>query len=125
MYLIDTHILLWLLSEPQKLSVRATEILEKDENLFISIASLWEIAIKQSNNRLELPFSPFELEQICRERKIKIKAVEPFHLNELKSLPRIHNDPFDRIIICQAKAENIPLVTHDLIIKKYPVKTVW
>lgn len=65
MYLIDTHVLLWLLSDQDKLSATAKIILQEEE-LFISMASLWEIAIKQSNGKLDLPFSPEELCAICQ-----------------------------------------------------------
>ena len=60
MYIIDTHILLWLLSEPNKLSITAKKILQEDD-LYISMASLWEIAIKQSNGKLDLPFTPYKI----------------------------------------------------------------
>lgn len=124
MYLIDTHVLLWLLSDQDKLSATAKIILQKEE-LFISMASLWEIAIKQSNGKLDLPFSPEELCAICIERDIQIKQILPPHLNQLQKLPKIHNDPFDRLIICQSIAENIPILTHDSKIPLYPVATVW
>ncbi|MBP3709438.1 MAG: type II toxin-antitoxin system VapC family toxin [Treponema sp.] len=125
MYLIDTHILLWLLSEPEKLSATATKILQEDDSLYVSMASLWEIAIKQSNGKLDLPFSPEELYSICIERDIHAKQILPSHLNKFKELPKIHNDPFDRLIICQSISENIPILTKDSKIPLYPVKTVW
>lgn len=124
MHIIDTHILLWMLSEPEKLSATAKKILQED-SLYISMASLWEIAIKQSNGKLELPFSPEELYAICIERDIQVKQILPAHLGKLKDLPKIHNDPFDRLIICQSLAENIPILTHDSKLPLYPVKTVW
>lgn len=124
MYIIDTHILLWLLSEPEKLTDIAKKILQEDE-LYISMASLWEIAIKQSIGKLDLPFSPEELYAICLERDIQVKQILPSHLNQLKNLPKIHNDPFDRVIICQSISENIPILTHDSKIPLYPVKTAW
>ena len=124
MYIIDTHILLWLLSEPEKLTATVKKILQEDE-LYISMASLWEIAIKQSNGKLDIPFSPEELYAICLERNIQIKQILPSHLNQLKKLPKIHNDPFDRLIICQSIAENIPIITHDSKIPLYSVKTIW
>lgn len=89
------------------------------------MASLWEIAIKQSNGKLDLPFSPEELCAICIERDIQIKQILPPNLNQLQKLPKIHNDPFDRLIICQSIAENIPILTHDSEIPLYPVATVW
>ena len=124
MHIIDTHILLWLLSEPEKLSAQAKRILQEDD-LCVSMASLWEIAIKQSNGKLELPFSPEELYAICVERDIQVKQILPHHLNQLRTLPKIHNDSFDRLIICQALADDIEILTKDTLIPKYPVKTVW
>ena len=124
MFLIDTHVLLWLLSETDKLSTTAKRILQ-EENLCVSMASLWEIAIKQSNGKLELPFSPEELYSICIERDISVKQILPIHLNQLRNLPKIHNDPFDRLIICQSIVERIPILTHDGKIPLYSVETVW
>ena len=124
MYLIDTHILLWLLSEPEKLSPKVKKILQEEE-LYISMASLWEIAIKQSNGKLELPFTPLDLYAICLDLDIKVKQILPLHLNQLLKLPKIHNDPFDRLIISQAQADDLMIITCDAQIHKYDVKTVW
>ncbi len=124
MYIIDTHVLLWLLSEPDKLSATAKRILQEDD-LYISMASLWEIAIKQSNGKLELPFTPEDLYAICIERDIQVKQIMPSHLNQLSNLPKIHNDPFDRLIICQSLADNIPILTCDGKIRLYNVTTIW
>ena len=124
MYIIDTHILLWLLSEPDKLSAKAKKILQ-EEDLYISMASLWEIAIKQSNGKLDLPFTPEELYAICIDRDIQVKQIMPSHLNQLNNLPKIHNDPFDRLIVCQSIADNIPILTCDGKIPLYPVITIW
>ena len=124
MYLIDTHILLWLLSEPEKLSPKVKKILQEEE-LYISMASLWEIATKQSNGKLELPFTPLDLYAICLDRDIKVKQILPLHFNQLLKLPKIHNDPFDRLIISQAQADDLMIITCDAQIHKYDVKTVW
>lgn len=109
----------------KKLSFTAKNILLNDVDLLISMASLLEIAIKQSDGKLELPFTPEELYTICIDRNIKVMQILPSHLNQLKSLPKIHNDPFDRLIICQAISENIEILTCDSKIPLYPVKTVW
>jgi len=124
MYLIDTHILLWLLSQRDKLSAASRQLL-LDSRLFVSVASLWEIAIKQATGKLDLPFTPSRLADICLERDIEILPISPHHLDNLRSLPPIHADPFDRLIICQAIAENIPIITHDSQISRYPVETIW
>jgi PIN domain nuclease of toxin-antitoxin system len=91
----------------------------------VSIASLWEIAIKSSIGKLEIKNSLEEIAEICLENKIELLAINPLHLDQIKNLPRIHGDPFDRLIISQALAENLIIVTKDSIIPKYDVKTVW
>ncbi len=125
MYLIDTHILLWMLSSPDKLSKKVVSLLESENSIYVSIVSLWEIAIKQNLNKLDLPFLPSKLAQICNERNIKIIPITPEHLDELKSLPFIHNDPFDRLLIAQAKNSNATLITRDSFIPQYDIKTLW
>lgn len=125
MYLMDTHILLWMLSSPEKLSTQVKNVLGTEINVAVSIVSLWEIAIKQNLKKIDLPFSPSELAQICNERNIKIKSIEVKELDILKGLPFIHNDPFDRLLIAQAKKLNAILITKDPFIPKYDVKTLW
>ncbi|MBQ6449478.1 type II toxin-antitoxin system VapC family toxin [bacterium] len=116
--------LLWLLSDPDKLSRTAKQVLQR-ERLFVSIASLWEIAIKQSNGKLELPLTPQQLSNVCLSRDIQLKQILPNHLCQLRELPKIHSDPFDRLIICQAIADKISIVTHDTKIARYNIATVW
>ena len=124
MYLIDTHILLWSLDSVENLSPKAKEVLQF-EKVFVSTVSLWEIAIKKSLGKLDIPFTPSELAEICRQRDIEILPIKPKHLDWLLELPIIHNDPFDRLLICQAQTENLTMVTRDTIIPKYPVKILW
>lgn len=125
MYIIDTHVLLWMLSSPEKLSDKIFEILKNENAVFVSIVSLWEIAIKQNLNKLDLPFLPSKLADICIERNIKIIPISPEHLDLLKTLPFIHNDPFDRLLIAQAKNLNATLITKDTFIPQYDIKTLW
>lgn len=70
-------------------------------------------------------FTPSELAEICRQRDIEILPIRAKHLDRLLELPIIHNDPFDRLLICQAQMENLTMVTRDTIIPKYPVKILW
>ena len=125
MYIIDTHALLWYLYNSSEISEKARQIIDNEEQIFTSIASLWEIAIKQSIGKLDLEYSITQIENLCKQKAISVFPIASRHLDELISLPNHHNAPFDRLIICQAKTENFTIITRDAIIPKYPVKTVW
>ncbi len=125
MFLLDTHTLLWFLSDDQKLSKAALEIIMKEETIYVSIASLWETAIKKSIGKLELHYSIQEIGDLCNEKAISILQIQPKHLEKIIDLKNIHNDPFDRLIISQAITENITIITKDSIISQYSVKTFW
>ncbi len=125
MHLIDTHALLWYLRDSSELSEKAHEIIDNEEQIFTSIASLWEIAIKHSIGKLDLELSITQIEELCKQKDISILPIASKHLDELKKLPNHHNDPFDRLIICQARTENLTIITRDTIIPKYSVKTLW
>ncbi len=125
MYIIDTHAILWYLRDSDELSKKARKIIDNEEQIFISIATLWEIAIKHSIGKLDLEFSISQIENLCAEKNISILPIKAAHLDELEKLPNHHNDPFDRLIICQARTEDLSIITRDTIIPKYPVQTVW
>ena len=124
--LIDTHTLLWLFSNDDRLSEKARTAIENQNNyVFVSIASFWEISIKLSLSKLDLDI-PFErLFDEAEQLNIDILNINKQHLLQLKSLDFIHRDPFDRIIICQAIVENYTLVSTDKIFEQYKVKTLW
>lgn len=124
MYLIDSHVLLWLLENSPQLSTTAKDIIQ-NQDLAISIASLWEIEIKRSIGKLQVPFIPTQLAKICTDRDIQIVPVTPAELDVLGNLPFIHRDPFDRIIISTAFSKGYPLLTHDENIQKYNLQTIW
>lgn len=125
MYLIDTNVLLFSLDHIEKLSAKAKDILQTEENLYISMASFWEIEIKRNSGKLKIPYNLKELAEYCIKQNYSIVDIKISHIAELEKLSKIHNDPFDRLIICQAIAENFTIVTSDSIMPKYPVKTVW
>ena len=125
MYIIDTHALLWYLRDSAELSENAHKIIDNEKQIFTSVASLWEIAIKHSIGKLDLEFSIAQIEELCNQKDISILPIASKHLDDLKKLPNYHNDPFDRLIICQAQTENLTIITRDTIIPKYSVKTVW
>ena len=125
MVLLDTHVLLWMLFDEGKLSHRALETL-KHNDLCISIASIWELAIKTSLEKLKLPRTLHEIAGACDHMGIDIIGISLKDCECLQKLPWIHRDPFDRIIVSHAIAENIPLVTHDANIHRYSAaKTIW
>ncbi len=125
MYILDTHTLLWYLRDSDELSSTAKKTINEAEYIYISIASLWEIAIKHSIGKLDLEFTVSQIEELCIQKDISILPIKARHLDELNNLPKIHNDPFDRLIICQALNENTTIITRDGKIQKYPVNTVW
>lgn len=126
-YLLDTHTLLWFISEDQKLSDRARRlILDSNSEIFLSIASLWEIAIKVNIGKLALdkPFNqlfPDELDS----RGIEILDITIDSLVHLATLPLHHRDPFDRLIIAQALVESLPIIGADGTFDTYGVSREW
>lgn len=125
MYLLDTHTLLWFLRDSPQLSKKALEIITTENKVYVSIASLWEIAIKKSTGKLEFEHSIEKIAELCHEKDILILQIQPKYFDKVIKLPNIHNDPFDRLIIAQAIIENLVIITKDTIIPKYSVKTIW
>lgn len=126
-YLIDTHAFIWLvIDDKDKLSNKATNTLKNLNNeLFISIASFWEIAIKVSIDKLDLTISFDELIEQLEINNIKILEINLKHTKEIITLPKHHKDPFDRIIIAQAKVENLTIITKDQHFSKYDIDIFW
>lgn len=125
MILLDTHTLLWFLGDDEKLPSGIRELIENDTDVFVSIASFWEIAIKNSIGKLPLYCTVTEMMDACFQRGIRLLQIKAEHLELLKDLPKIHGDPFDRLLICQAKTENLLFITKDENIPKYDVRTKW
>jgi len=125
-YILDTNALIFYLYNPEQLSKAAVDIVYNEDNkIYVSIVSLWEIAIKTSIGKLEIKNSMEEIAGVCLKYKIELMAINPGHLDWIANLPQIHGDPFDRLIISQALAENLTIVTKDSIIPKYDVNTIW
>lgn len=126
MYLLDTHALIWTLSAPERLSETAGKVIRNADNqLFVSIGSLWEITIKQSLGKLDFDQDIPAIAEECEKEGIHILPIQPEHLKEVGRLPFIHRDPFDRLYIGQAKSEGLTIITKDTIIPQYDVKTLW
>jgi PIN domain nuclease of toxin-antitoxin system len=125
--LLDTHAFLWFVAGSDQLSARARQLIEAPDNeSFVSIASLWEIAIKVSLGRLSLtkPFSDFMAEQTLLNG-IQILGIAIAHTAEVAALPFHHRDPFDRLLIAQAMVEEMPLVSADAAFDAYPITRLW
>jgi PIN domain nuclease of toxin-antitoxin system len=97
----------------------------ESSRLFVSIASLWEMAIKMSLKKLMLSVDFATMVEKTRENGFELLPVEPEHLVALMSLEYIHRDPFDRLIIAHALTENMPLISSDDVFDRYPVKREW
>ena len=118
-YLLDTHTLLWALGEPDTLSNRARAAIGDTGNIIhVSTASLWECAIKASIGKLELPEEFFDAVAMAGFEELQIRVP---HLKVYGELPMHHRDPFDRILVAQAKAESLTLISQDSKIAEYEV----
>ena len=126
-YLLDTHALLWFLKGDKKLSAKARGLIDNPGNRkFLSIASLWEIAIKVSLRKLVLdkPFEKLFPEQLHFNR-IEILDITVDNLAKLTTLPFHHRDPFDRLIIAQAIVERLPIIGVDAVFDVYGISREW
>ena len=124
--LLDTHTFVWVDSEPEKLSKRVQDLCIDSENeLLLSVASIWEMQIKNQLGKLQLKIPLPEMIRQQQENGIEILPVEPAHIFALDSLPNHHKDPFDRLLVAQAIVEEAVLVSADPLIKQYPVSVEW
>ncbi len=124
--LLDTHIFLWWITDDPRLSVRAKEIITDLHNeLYLSAASGWEIAIKSTLGRITLPRKAdlFIAEQMSINSILSL-PIEMSHALHVHNLPPHHQDPFDRIIIAQAQLEKMPVLTADPQFKKYKLTII-
>lgn len=123
-YLLDTHAILWYVDASSELPLALRDLMDTSDCLY-SVASLWEIAIKQSIGRLNRAITIADYDNICRQAGFRRLAILPEHLEQIKVLPDIHRDPFDRLLVAQAQAEGLVIATRDRFIPQYPVQTIW
>jgi len=123
--LIDTHVLLWGLQNEERLSRKVRTLLPAAD-VWISVASLWEIVTKVQVGKLTLPspVGPYLSEQL-RENGVSVLPIGFDHVRRLEELPLHHRDPFDRILIAQSLEESIPIVTGDPLFERYSVDLIW
>lgn len=118
--LLDTHVALWAIADSPKLSKKARELIESPKSTaWISAATVWEIAIKHSLGRGDMPVSGPEALRYFQESGYHFLAVEPEHAAAVGELPMHHGDPFDRILVAQALVEPMRLLTHDPVVARY------
>jgi PIN domain nuclease of toxin-antitoxin system len=121
--LLDTHAVLWALEGGDRLSSNAREVIENETNeVLVSVASAWEMAVKRALGKLNVPD---DLPEAIADAGFLQRLVRFADCARLASLPTIHRDPFDRMLVSQALQDGIPLVTQDEMIARYPLQTIW
>ena len=125
-YLLDTHAAMWFFNGDAKLSKTAEQIIRDLSNpVYISIASAWEIAIKTGLGKLDFDGKVAGFIRLAQTNHIAILPIKTAHLTALETLPQIHRDPFDRLLMATALAERMTLVTRDENIARYTVPQIW
>ncbi len=125
--LLDTHVFLWLNDTPEKLSPAALAACQDENNtLFLSLASAWEIQIKQQLGKLELSENLHTLVSTQQQQNgLQLLPIEMAHIEALSQLPTVHRDPFDRLLIAQSIQQQMQIVSADQVFTNYPVKLIW
>jgi len=127
-YLLDTHVFLWWLLDDPRLSQTAREIISDPKTtLFFSVVSAWEIAIKARFGKIKFITKPLErfLREELQANDVQVLPVLLHHVLREHTLPLLHRDPFDRMLIAQALEEHLTLITSDARIKAYNVPVMW
>jgi PIN domain nuclease of toxin-antitoxin system len=125
-YLLDTGIFLWSLDPFENLSDDAQKVLTSGQAVFLSAASAWEIVIKAALGKLNLPKAPSVLiPEAMGKFGVQALAISYLHALAVSELPNHHKDPFDRLLVAQARSEGMTLMTADSMCAKYPVEVLW
>jgi PIN domain nuclease of toxin-antitoxin system len=126
-YLLDTNVWLWTVWDPERIAPPVRVVVGDVFNeVFLSAATSWEIAIKAASGKLKLPEAPDTyVPRRMGEQGFRPLPVSHLHALAVFALPSHHRDPFDRLLVAQAKAENLVLVTADRVLQKYPVQVLW
>ena len=124
--LLDTHPFIWFINGDDALPEKVKKIIANPENeCFLSIASIWEIAIKTSLGKLGLQSGFDKIADFLLDNDVGVLPIKFDHLQTLLKLEYYHRDPFDRIILAQGITENLIVLSKDVIFDKYPIKLVW
>ena len=120
--LIDTHVLLWWLDDNPSLSKKARTVISDGKNpVFVSAVIIWEIRIKEALGKLKIPGN---FREVLENQPFEMLDINAEHAHAIGELPSHHRDPFDRMLIAQAKVEGLILVTHDMNLKKYKIPLI-
>jgi PIN domain nuclease of toxin-antitoxin system len=125
--LIDTHIFIWYIQNSERLPRSIVKLINDGKNdILLSVASIWEMAIKQSTGKLNLgvPYTSF-IEEQMRLNNIELLPIKLAHIEVITTLPFHHRDPFDRLLIAQALVEDIVIMSADTMFSLYPVQRMW
>ncbi|HTQ34868.1 MAG TPA: type II toxin-antitoxin system VapC family toxin [Stellaceae bacterium] len=121
--LLDTHAFVWWVGDATNLGQRARSAIDDAANeILLSVASLWELTIKRGNGKLDFPF---DFETVVNDEGFRVLPISYGHLGALETLPRLHRDPFDRMLIAQAIADDLVLATRDDRLSAYGVTILW
>lgn len=124
--LVDSHVFIWALTTPERLSPKAHRTLNGSDELFFSLVSLWEISIKIKLGRFNvLGSSVAYIREEMDAFGLTLLPITYAHVLALEQLPHHHSDPFDRLLLAQAAAEAMPILTHDRLFKPYGLPTIW
>ncbi|MDV2991336.1 MAG: hypothetical protein N4J56_000990 [Chroococcidiopsis sp. SAG 2025] len=126
-FLLDTHTFIWYVANERQITTLVLEIINDVNNdILLSVASLWKMAIKQSTGKLRfnLPFEVFIIQQLSLN-KFDLLEIKIDHLAVVASLPLHHRDPFDRLSISQAMVEQLPILSIDSAFDAYPMQRLW
>ncbi len=120
-YLLDTHVLLWALGNSRKLNQDIVTLVESlDNEVYFSSASIWEVAIKNAQGRADFAVDPTVLRRALLDNQYREIAITGIHASVAGTLPPLHKDPFDRMLVAQAQSEGIMLLTADPLVAQYP-----
>ncbi|APB33637.1 hypothetical protein GlitD10_1316 [Gloeomargarita lithophora Alchichica-D10] len=125
--LLDTHILIWSVLEPDRLSERVVDLLiDRNNDIFLSLVSIWEMQIKIQLGKLNftVPLSEIIASQ-QHANDLQLLAITDRHIYALEHLPNHHRDPFDRLLVAQAMTERMPLLSADATLDGYPITRWW
>ena len=128
--LLDTHIAIWALNDDSRLSARARElILDPDNTIYYSTVSVWEVLLKHARRPDNIPFDEVDFSEGCKVAGVVPLGLSDKHVLAVRTLSRPteckdHNDPFDRLLLSQAKVENLSFLTHDALIPGYEERCI-
>jgi PIN domain nuclease of toxin-antitoxin system len=125
--LLDSHVFLWYAIDAPQLSRKSFDAISTHTEVHVSVATVWELGIKHSLGRLDVHGVTFpEMIAHCLERcQASLLPITPAHVETLTLLPHLHRDPFDRMLVAQAKTERLTLVSHDQQVARYDCEVIW